>query len=101
LRHLTNSYDLQDESYSREEERDYSYGTGPRDESRCDESTADYHQDRSWYYVEGQNGEERQECEKKGRGVVHRYVDPDKPQRRRSPPSRVARTRLIGMHEVG
>ena len=72
---LTNAFDLQDqqESSSIEEERDYFYGTGPRDESGREEGTAD-HQDRAWYYGEGEARKERKE-----RGVVHRYVDMDKP----------------------
>lgn len=72
---LTDSSDLQDqpESSSIDEERDYFYGMGPRDESGHEEGTAD-HQDRIWYYGEGEVRNER-----KKRGVVHRYVDMDKP----------------------
>ena len=79
---LTVLFPLKDQSCSIEEQRNYEYGIGPRDDSGHEEGCAD-HQDRAWYYGEGENGEER--LERKYRSAsVHNYVDLDKPEEKKS-----------------
>jgi len=72
---------LQDQSCSIEEQRNYHYGIGPKDESCHEEGNAD-HQDRAWYYGEGEHGEER--LERKHRGVYRGYLDLDKPKEKKT-----------------
>lgn len=79
---LTVLFPSKDQSCSIEEQRNYEYGIGPRDDSGHEEGCAD-HQDRAWYYGEGENGEER--LERKYRSAsVHNYVDLDKPEEKKS-----------------
>ncbi|GAB7324306.1 hypothetical protein MBLNU13_g08272t1 [Cladosporium sp. NU13] len=69
-------------SYDDIEQRNYEYCIGPRDNSGHEEGCAD-HQDRAWYYGEGENGEGR--LERKYRSAsVYGYVDLDKPAEKKS-----------------
>jgi hypothetical protein len=64
-----------------EEQRNYEYSIGPRDNSGHEEGCVD-HQDRAWYYGEGEHEEER--LERKYRSAFHGYVDLDKPAEKKS-----------------